>query len=77
MCLAVPLEIVKIEDKFAIAKAGPLRRRINIQMLDSVKVGDFCLVHAGFAIQKIDPQAAGEMKAILNEMHHGKVFSKK
>ena len=70
MCLAVPLEIVKIEGDFAIAKTGSLRRKVNIQMLKNIKVGDYCLVHAGFAIKKIDPQAAKETLSVLNQMRH-------
>jgi len=73
MCLAVPLQIVKIEKKFAIAKAGTLRRKINIEMLDNLKKGDYCLVHAGFAIQKLDKAAAKETLAILKNMNNVKL----
>lgn len=70
MCLAVPLEIAKIEGDFAIVRAGSLSRKVNIQMLKNLKVGDYCLVHAGFAIKKIDPQAAKETLSILSQMRH-------
>ncbi len=73
MCLAVPLQIVKIEKNFAIAKAGTLRRKINIEMLDNLKKGDYCLVHAGFAIQKLDKAAAKETLAILKNMNNVKL----
>lgn len=73
MCLAVPLQIVKIEKNFAIAKAGTLRRKINIEMLDNLKKGDYCLVHAGFAIQKLDRAAAKETLAILKNINNVKL----
>jgi hydrogenase expression/formation protein HypC len=68
MCLAVPLKIIKIEKKFAVARVGSLKRQINIEMLDNLKVGDYCLVHAGFAIQKVDIKAAKEMQDILSQI---------
>ncbi len=71
MCLAVPLKIIEIRDKFAVAKAGSLKRMVNIQMLDNIKVGDYCLVHAGFAIKKIDIKAAKETMRILSQLSHG------
>ncbi|MEW6008648.1 MAG: HypC/HybG/HupF family hydrogenase formation chaperone [Candidatus Omnitrophota bacterium] len=71
MCLAVPLKIVEIQDKFAIAKAGSLKRMVNIEMLDKVRVGDYCLVHAGFAIKKVDIKQAKKTMRILNQLGHG------
>ena len=60
MCLAIPMKIKKIEGNFAIVETARLIRRINIQMLPSVEIGDFVLVHAGFAIQKVDKRAAAQ-----------------
>ena len=56
------------DNKFAIARAGTLKRKINIEMLGNLKVGDFCLVHAGFAISKIDMKAAKEKLSLLKEI---------
>ncbi len=67
MCLAIPMKIKKIEEKFAIVEAARILRRVNIQMLPDIKVGDFILVHAGFAIEKIDPLKAKETLDIINE----------
>lgn len=68
MCLAIPLKIKKIEEKFAIVEAAKILRRVNIQMLPDVKVGDFILVHAGFAIEKIDPLKAKETLDLIDEL---------
>jgi hydrogenase expression/formation protein HypC len=63
------MKIKKIEGNFAIVETARLSRRINIEMLTSLKVGDYCIVHAGFAIQKIDVQAAEETLKIIHEIY--------
>ncbi len=69
MCLAVPLEIVKIKGEFAEVKIGKKRMSVNIQMLSDAKIGDYILVHAGFAIQRIDPVNAKKTLDLINEIH--------
>mgnify|MGYP003394718178 CR=1 FL=1 len=69
MCLAIPMKIKKIEGEFAKVEAGRLIRTINIQMLPDAKEGDYVMVHAGFALEKIDPQKAKETLKIINEIH--------
>jgi hydrogenase expression/formation protein HypC len=63
------MKIKRITDKFAQVETGRLLRTINIQMLSSVKVGDYVIVHAGFAIQKIDPEEAKETLRLIDEIH--------
>lgn len=58
MCLGIPMRVKKIKDEFAEVEAGRLTRTINIQMLPQIKAGDYVIVHAGFAIQKLDPDKA-------------------
>lgn len=69
MCLAIPMRIKKIEGDFAQVDAGRLTRTINIQMLPAAGVGDFVMVHAGFAIQKLDPHKAKETLRLIHEIH--------
>jgi hydrogenase expression/formation protein HypC len=68
MCLAIPMKVKKIEGDFARVEAGGLLRQINIQMLPGLIQGDYCLVHAGFAIQKLDPKRAKETLRLLDEV---------
>ncbi|MBM3244478.1 MAG: HypC/HybG/HupF family hydrogenase formation chaperone [Candidatus Omnitrophica bacterium] len=68
MCLAIPMKVKSIHGAFAAAEAGGLLREINIQMLPGVRIGDYCLVHAGFAIQKIDPERARQTLSLINEI---------
>ncbi len=69
MCLGIPMRIKKIDGDFAKVESGKLVRRINIQMLPHVKVGDYVIVHAGFAIQRLDPKVAEETLRIIHEIH--------
>lgn len=59
MCVALPMKIVSFEDKThcTVACSG-IESRINIRLLPDCSVGDFVLVHAGYAIEKIDPEEA-------------------
>lgn len=60
MCIAIPMVIEEIKDSVAIAQAGGLFSKVNIDLVPKVKQGDFVLVHAGFAIQIIDENMAKE-----------------
>ena len=65
MCLAVPLKIVEIDGKDGIGEMDGVRRRIRTDFIPQAKVGDYCVVHAGFAIETLDPKQAEEnLKAI-------------
>jgi hydrogenase expression/formation protein HypC len=63
------MKIKKIAGEFAKVETGRLTRTINIQMLPDVKEGDYVIVHAGFALEKIDPRKAKETLKIINEIH--------
>jgi hydrogenase expression/formation protein HypC len=71
MCLAIPgkiVEIVDVENQIAKIEVGGVRRNVNIAMLDDVLVGDYVLIHVGFAISKIDEQQALETLRLLQEL---------
>jgi hydrogenase expression/formation protein HypC len=63
------MKIKKIKVNFAEVETGRLIRTINIEMLARVKVGDYVIVHAGFAIEKVDSQKAEETLRLINEIH--------
>jgi len=55
MCLAVPAEVMETrENELALIEIGGVRKEISLMLVDGVEVGDFVLVHAGFAIEKIN-----------------------
>ena len=68
MCLAIPMKIKKLKGEFAEVESGRLIRTINIQMLSGIKVGEYVLVHAGFAIQKVDAKKAKETLWLVDEI---------
>jgi len=69
MCLAIPSEIVEKNGMIATVDVMGARRQISLILLpEEAEVGDFVLVHAGFAIQKIDPEAAEESMRLLQEI---------
>ncbi|NLL71884.1 MAG: HypC/HybG/HupF family hydrogenase formation chaperone [Epulopiscium sp.] len=71
MCLAVPAKIIIIEEMHAWVETMGVRQRVNIQLIDSPILGDYILVHAGFAIEKIDPEQFRFLNKTLYEMLEG------
>jgi hydrogenase expression/formation protein HypC len=67
MCLAIPMKIKSIDGGFAEVESGSLIRKVNVQMLAKAVPGDYVLVHAGFAIEIVDPQRAKETLKIISE----------
>lgn len=71
MCLAIPgkiVEIVDAENFIAKVEIGGVRRGVNIGMLDDLKIGDYVLVHVGFAMSKVDEKEAHETLRLLQEL---------
>ncbi|PIP28450.1 MAG: HypC/HybG/HupF family hydrogenase formation chaperone [Candidatus Moranbacteria bacterium CG23_combo_of_CG06-09_8_20_14_all_35_22] len=64
MCLAIPAKIIKINDQLAIVDFQGVKKEINISLVD-VKTGDFVMVHAGFAIEKMEEDNVKEIKEYL------------
>ncbi|MBC7327817.1 HypC/HybG/HupF family hydrogenase formation chaperone [bacterium] len=65
MCLGVPAKIVKIQGKEAIVEVGGVQREISLELLSDINEGDYVIIHAGFAISKIDEEEADTMLNIL------------
>ena len=60
MCLAIPSMIVKIEDEMATIDVDGVTRKASLLLVEDARVGDYVIVHAGFAIRKIDEEVARE-----------------
>ncbi len=74
MCLAVPGRIVEIVDEsqqIAKVEVSGVRRNISVALLDDVQVGDWVLIHVGFAIQKVDEEEALQTLALLQQLGQG------
>ena len=72
MCLAVPLKIVSLEGdgKHAVGEAAGLTQKVRVDFLPDIMVGDYVMVHAGFAIEKLTPEQAAENLACIEEAIH-------
>lgn len=68
MCLAVPMRVIEIKDNEAVVELGGLKQKINLGLLEKIDVGDYVIVHAGFAIQKLDEEEAEKTLSFLREM---------
>ena len=67
MCLAIPSKIIKIEDNAATIDVEGVQRKVSLLLLEDAMVGEYVIVHAGFAIQRIDEAAAMETLNLLRE----------
>ena len=67
MCLAIPSRITKIENNMATIDVEGVQREASLLLLEDARVGDYVIVHAGFAIQKLDEAAAQETIDLLRE----------
>ena len=68
MCLAIPMKVLKIQGDRAIVSSGGIQRTIGINFLKNPRVGDYVIVHAGFAIEKLDTVKAEETLKLLEEI---------
>ncbi len=68
MCLAIPSKIVNIENTIGTVDAGGVKKEISLLLLENVRIGDYVIVHAGFAIHKIDELTAMESLKYLREL---------
>ena len=72
MCIAWPMRLVELLDgPYATAEIDGINRRVSLRLLDNVSVGDHVLVHAGFAIEKIEREKALEQLKIMEELKSG------
>ena len=68
MCLGIPAKIVKITDSVAEVELGGVKRKASLDLLEEAKVGDYVLLHAGFAIQKLSEKDARQTLAMFAEI---------
>ena len=71
MCLAIPGRVVEMVDEaggVAKVEVGGVRRNVNVALLDDVRVGDYVLIHVGFALSKVDEHEAAETLRLLEEL---------
>jgi hydrogenase expression/formation protein HypC len=68
MCLALPAQVVALHDNdTATVSLGGLRQIISLSLVDGIAIGDFVIVHTGFALSRLDPEEAARTLALLRE----------
>ena len=68
MCLAIPSKIVEINDLLATVEVDGVRREASLMLLEDVKVGDYVIIHAGFAISQVDEEIAQQALVDMRNM---------
>ena len=68
MCLAVPMKIILLEADSALCEIDDVQRRASVTLIENPRVGDYVLVHAGYAIEKLNETEAEETLSLFREM---------
>ena len=69
MCLAIPAKVVqKLENDQALVEVGGIRNQISLLLVDDVTVGDYVIVHVGFAIARLNAEEAAKTLALFDEI---------
>ncbi|MCK4766258.1 MAG: HypC/HybG/HupF family hydrogenase formation chaperone [Candidatus Aminicenantes bacterium] len=68
MCVAVPMNVIEINDKMGVVEYNGVKREVGLMLMDDVKLGDWVLIHAGFAISKLNQKEAEETISLIKEM---------
>jgi hydrogenase expression/formation protein HypC len=67
MCIGIPVKIIKKKGIFGLVEFGGVKREVDLRFLEDLKVGDYVILHAGFAIQKLDEEEAAKTLSLLEE----------
>lgn len=66
MCLALPVKVIELgAGDTAIVDLGGVRKEISLALLDDVNVGDYVILHVGYALSKLDPDEAAKTLALF------------
>lgn len=68
MCLGIPGKVTEIEKNMAKVEVGGLLREVALDLCPEVSIGDYVLIHAGFAIQRLDEEEARETLDLLKQI---------
>ena len=69
MCLAIPARIVEMPDpENAIVDLGGVRKEVSLALVEDAAVGDYVIVHVGYALSRLDPEEAGRTLALFAEL---------
>ena len=68
MCLAIPAQVIELVDiEHAVVDMGGVRKTISIALVDDLQIGDYVIVHVGYALNRLDPEEAAETLRLIAE----------
>ena len=68
MCLAIPAQVIELVDiEHAMVDMGGVRKTISTALVDDLQVGDYVIVHVGYALNRLDPEEAAETLRLIVE----------
>ena len=77
MCLALPVKVVEVgmgaAGEWAMVDLGGVRKEVSLALLDDVKVGDYVILHVGYALSKLDPIEAARTLALFSAMNESQL----
>ncbi len=68
MCLAIPAKIVETNGVLATADVGGVRKEISLALVDDIEVGDYVIVHVGYALNRLDPREAEQTLLLFRQI---------
>lgn len=69
MCLAIPAQVVELRDgDNAVVDLAGVKKEISLSLVENVAVGDYVIVHVGYALNKLDPEEAAKTLALFSEL---------
>lgn len=69
MCLAIPVKVIELRgDELAVVDLDGIRKEISLALVDDVQVGDYVILHVGYALSKLDPDEAQRTLALFAEL---------
>jgi hydrogenase expression/formation protein HypC len=72
MCLAIPVRVVELRDgDLAVVDLGGIRKEISLALVDGVAVGDYVILHVGYALSRLDPAEAERTLALFAALPAG------
>lgn len=73
MCLAIPVKVIEVGagpgDEWAIVDLGGVKKEISLALLSDVEVGDYVILHVGYALTRLDPEEAEKTLALFAELN--------
>lgn len=68
MCIGIPVKVVEADGTKGLVELGGVKRKVDLRLVDGVEVGDYVILHAGFAIEKLDEEEALETLSLLSQV---------